>query len=678
VFDAVLIANRGEIACRVIRTLERLGIRAIAVYSDADRDARHVALADEAIWIGPAPASESYLRADAILEAAARAGAQAIHPGYGFLAENAGFARACRDAGLTFVGPSPEAMEVMGAKDRAKAAAAAAGVPLVPGHHGEPSDDASLLAAAGELGFPVLLKAVAGGGGKGMRVVERPHDFAAALEGARREAAAAFGDDRLLLERYLRAPRHIEVQVFGDRHGQAVHLFERDCSVQRRHQKVLEEAPAPGLSGDRRAALGAAAVRLAETIGYAGAGTVEFLVDPDDAFYFMEMNTRLQVEHPVTEMITGLDLVEWQLRVAAGEPLPLSQDDVKGSGHAIEARLYAEDPERGFLPSTGTLAHLRLPEPSAALRVETGIAAGDRISPFYDPMLAKVIAWGSDRAAALRRLRTALADTEVVGLSTNRDFLVRVVDHQAFATGPVATTFIEDNAADLLAPAPPADDRVLALACLWLLCCRRQQAAGAAATSGDPFSPWHRVDGWRLNDVGHQTLRLRAGGAPVEIEAHPVGGGWRLRIDGRELRGAAEITADGRIEVELEGVRTPAGVVMLGDHLHVFTPRGHHHLQWIDPLGIAEAEDEAGGVLSAPMPGRIVRQLVAAGDRVQRGAPLLVLEAMKMEHTIVAPKDGRVVAVRYAEDEQVEEGAILLDLEEGAPEVGAAPHAADS
>ena len=676
-FDAVLIANRGEIACRIIRTLKRLGIGAIAVYSDADRDARHVALADQAIRIGPAPASESYLRADAILQAAARSGAQAIHPGYGFLAENAGFARACRDAGLTFIGPSSEAIEIMGAKDRAKAAAAAAEVPLVPGHQGEPQDRASLLAAASELGFPVLLKAVAGGGGKGMRVVRRPDDFAAALEGARREAAAAFGDERMLLERYLEAPRHIEVQVFGDQHGQVVHLFERDCSVQRRHQKVIEEAPAPGLSGDQRRALGAAAVRLAQAIGYTNAGTVEFLLDRDGAFYFMEMNTRLQVEHPVTEMITGLDLVEWQLRVAAGEPLPLAQEDVTCSGHAIEVRLYAEDPERGFLPSTGTLAHLRLPEPTETIRIETGVVVGDRISPFYDPMLAKVVSWGPDRAAALRRLRAALGATEIVGPASNLEFLARVVSHQAFAAGPVATAFVEENAADLLAPAPPADDRVLATACLWLLCRRRQEAATTAATSGDPFSPWHRVDGWRLNDVGHQTLRLRSAGEPVEIDAQAEGAGWRLRMEGRELLGTAALTAAGRLEVELDGVRSLASIVALGDQLHVFTPRGRYHVERIDPLAIAESEDEAGDVLSAPMPGKIVRQLVAAGDRVQRGAPLLVLEAMKMEHTIVAPRDGRVLAVRYAENEQVEEGAILLDFEEGAHEAGQTTHPAE-
>ena len=662
-FDAVLIANRGEIACRIIRTLKRLGIRAIAVFSDADRDALHVAQADQAIWIGPAAASESYLRAEAILEAAASAGAQAIHPGYGFLAENAAFARACRDAGLTFVGPSPEAIAAMGAKDQAKAAAAAADIPLVPGYQGNRQDEAGLLEAAHELNFPVLLKAVAGGGGKGMRVVARPDDFAAALEGARREAQAAFGDDRMLLERYLAAPRHIEVQVFGDHHGNVVHLFERDCSVQRRHQKVLEEAPAPALSREQRVALGAAAVRLAAAIGYANAGTVEFLMDQRSAFYFMEMNTRLQVEHPVTEMVTGLDLVEWQLRVAAGEPLPLDQQQITLSGHAIEGRLYAEDPERGFLPSTGTLAHLRLPASDGAIRIETGIRAGDRVSPFYDPMLAKIVAWGPDRAAALRRLRTALGEIEIVGPATNLEFLARVLRNDAFQGGAVTTAFVEESAAELLAQAPSPDERVLAIASLWLLCLQRQQVAAAAVAGAEPHSPWNRVDGWRLNDLGHQTLRLRAGDEPVAIDAQADGAGWRLHIGARELRGSAELTDDGGLEVELDGARWRAAVVALGDQLHLFTPLGRFQVQRFDPLTVAAAADEQGEVLTAPMPGKIVRQLIAAGDRVGRGAPLLVLEAMKMEHTIVAPGEGRVAALRYAEGDQVEEGAILLDFE---------------
>jgi 3-methylcrotonyl-CoA carboxylase alpha subunit len=466
----------------------------------------------------------------------------------------------------------------------------------------------------------------------------------------------------MLLERYLEAPRHIEVQVFGDHHGQVVHLFERDCSVQRRHQKVIEEAPALGLSGKQRKALGAAAVRVAAAIGYANAGTVEFLMDQAGAFYFMEMNTRLQVEHPVTEMITGLDLVEWQLGVAAGEPLPLTQEEITFSGHAVEGRLYAEDPERGFLPSTGTLAHLRLPTPSEAIRIEAGVRTGDRVSPFYDPMLAKIIAWGPDRPAALRRLCAALGQVEIAGPGTNLEFLARVLRQDAFRGGAVATTFVEDNAG-LLAPAPPPDAWALAVAALWLLCRQRRDAAAVAAASADSHSPWHRVDGWRLNDLGHQTLRVRAEGEPVAIDARAAGAGWRLHIGERELVGAAEFADDGRLEVELDGAHWRASVVALGDQLHLFTPRGRFQVQRIDPLAIAAAEDEVGAVLTAPMPGRIVRQLVAAGDRVGRGAPLLVLEAMKMEHTLVAPGDGRVAALRYAEGDQVEEGAVLLDFE---------------
>ncbi|HET6519874.1 MAG TPA: biotin carboxylase N-terminal domain-containing protein, partial [Geminicoccaceae bacterium] len=429
-FGRVLIANRGEIACRVIRTCRRLGVATVAVYSEADRGARHVALADEAYLIGAPPARESYLNVDAILEAARRSGAEAIHPGYGFLAENAAFARACAGAGLAFIGPPAEAIEAMGAKDRAKALMAEAGVPLVPGYHGEEQSPETLLAAAEAIGWPVLLKAAAGGGGKAMRAVERRADFAAALEGAMREAAASFGDDRVLLEAYLTRPRHIEAQVFADAHGNVVHLFERDCSLQRRHQKIVEEAPAPGLTPEQRAEVGRLGVRAARAVGYVNAGTIEFLYQ-DGAFFFIEMNTRLQVEHPVTEMITGLDLVEWQLRVAAGEPLPLRQEELRADGHAIEARLYAEDPARGFLPSVGRLAHLRLPAEAQDLRVEAGVRAGDEVSPYYDPMIAKVIARGADRPAALRRLRAALAGCEAVGVTTNLDFLDRALAHPA-------------------------------------------------------------------------------------------------------------------------------------------------------------------------------------------------------------------------------------------------------
>jgi len=663
---AVLIANRGEIACRIITTLHRLGIRAIAVYSDADRDARHVALADRAVRIGPPPAAESYLRIDALIEAAARTGADAVHPGYGFLAENAAFARACAAAGVVFIGPDPDVIEVMGAKDRAKAAMAAADVPCVPGWQGEAQDEAALLEAAQTIGFPVLIKAASGGGGKGMRVVETADAFGAALEGARREAKAAFGDDRVLLERFIVRPRHVEAQIFGDAHGNVVHLFERDCSLQRRHQKVIEEAPAPGLEEAQRTALGAAAVRAGKAIGYTGAGTVEFLMDPSDAFFFIEMNTRLQVEHPITEMITGQDLVEWQLRVAAGEPLPLLQDRIRFAGHAIEARLYAEDPARGFLPSTGRLHHLRFPAERAWLRVESGVRAGDEVTPFYDPMLAKLVAHGPDRATALARLREALIASEVVGPTTNLAWLAHVLEHPAFKNGAIDTGFLE-RTDDLTRPATTTPSaRVFARAGLWLLARERRRAAEAARASADPNAPWHRVDGWRLNDVGHQTLRLRAGDTLVEIEARTDGSGFRLHVGEHAYRGRGELGTDGRLRVELDGVVEEIGVVEVGGLIHVLLRGERFALARVDPLAAAEREEETGGVIAAPMPGRIIRRLVSAGDRVARGAPLLVLEAMKMEHTLTAPGAGRISALRCEEGEQVEDGAILLDFEAAA------------
>jgi 3-methylcrotonyl-CoA carboxylase alpha subunit len=660
-FESVLVANRGEIACRIIRTLRRLGIRAIAVWSDADRLAQHVLLADHAIRIGPPPAADSYLRIDAILEAARRAGAEAIHPGYGFLAENAAFARACAAAGIVFIGPPPEVIEAMGAKDRAKALMADAAVPLVPGYDGASQEEGALLDAARALGFPVLIKAAAGGGGRGMRVVADPSDFAAALEGARREAAAAFGDDRVLLERYLPRPRHIEAQIFGDRHGRIVHLFERDCSVQRRHQKVIEEAPAPGLSPAQRGALAAHAIRAGQAVGYVNAGTVEFLM-ADGGFYFIEMNTRLQVEHPVTEMVTGQDLVEWQLKIAAGEPLPLRQEEIALRGHAIEARIYAEDPGRGFLPSTGRLHHVRFPSQGEEVRVDTGVAEGDVVSPFYDPMLAKIVAHGIDRETALRRLRGALAASQVVGPATNLDFLLRIASDPAFAAGAIDTGHLERAKDSLLAPPEPADDRLFAVAGLWILCRQREQAAAIAAQSADRCSPWHRVDGWRLNDVAHQTIRLAQGARIVEIEARADGGAWRLGIGDRRIAASAALRADG-LAVWLDDEASLVAVVEHGAQLHLFTSAGHVRIDRLDPLRLAEAEEEADSALTAPMPGRIVRQPVAAGDRVARGAPLLVLEAMKMEHTLSAPGAGTVVALHYAEGDQVEEGAILIEFE---------------
>ncbi|MEW6687551.1 MAG: acetyl/propionyl/methylcrotonyl-CoA carboxylase subunit alpha [Pseudomonadota bacterium] len=643
-FGKILIANRGEIACRVIATARAMGVRTVAVYSDADREARHVALADEARRIGPAPASESYLSIEALIAAARGTGAEAIHPGYGFLSESEDFARACAAAGIVFIGPAPEAIAAMGDKAAAKRLMQKAGVPLVPGYHGDDQDGALLAAEAARIGYPVLIKAAAAGGGKGMRVVRDPGSFAAALESARREAESAFGDGRVLLEKYLERARHIEVQLFGDRHGNLVHLFERDCSVQRRHQKVLEEAPAPGLSPGRRAAITAAALAAAKAIHYVGAGTVEFIASADGAFYFMEMNTRLQVEHPVTEAITGLDLVKWQLLVAAGDPIPLKQDQIQMKGHAIEARIYAENPEKGFLPSTGTLRHLRFP--GAPARVDTGVREGDAVTAHYDPMLAKLIVWGEDRAAALARLRAALAECEIVGVASNVEFLGRVASSKAFAAADLDTGLIERCASELFPPARPASIEELAAAALAELRVEEAQAAARAKASGDPHSPWARVDGWRLNLGSHHEIAFRDGDAIRKVEVHFLAGGLRLAVDGNEVQHPAH------------GLRT----VREGGDWHLFRDGAHRLLALHDEQSAAGA-DEAAGSLAAPMPGRILQVLVQPGARVARGAPLLVLEAMKMEHTITAPREGEVKAVFFGVGEQVAEGAELLRLE---------------
>ncbi|MHA1114462.1 MAG: acetyl-CoA carboxylase biotin carboxylase subunit, partial [Alphaproteobacteria bacterium] len=554
-FDKILIANRGEIARRVIRTARRLGIATVAVYSEADSRARHVVEADEAYLVGPAPARESYLDADAILAAARRGGADAIHPGYGFLSENADFAEACAQAGRVFIGPPPSAIRAMGSKSAAKTLMGAAGVPLVPGYHGEAQDLETLTAAADEIGYPVLVKASAGGGGRGMRIVADRSELAAAVESARREAASAFGDDQLLLEKFLESPRHIEVQIFADSQGEVVHLFERDCSVQRRYQKVIEEAPAPGMGDERRAEMGAAAVAAAAAIGYVGAGTVEFIAQATGKFYFMEMNTRLQVEHPVTEMITGQDLVEWQLLIAAGAPLPLRQGDLIRRGHAIEARLYAEDPGRDFLPATGRLAHLRLPADDAHTRVDSGVVQGDEVSPHYDPMLAKLIVWDTDRAAALRRLRAALARVEVAGVATNAAFLAAVAAHPAFAAGGVDTGFIARHGADLIPDALPAGDEVLALASLGLLLEQDRDRRAAVAASSDPYSPWALATGWRLNGDGSGALRFRDGEAEIEVGIVYRPAGYALDLPGGPVEVRGELDGEGGLISDIGGAR---------------------------------------------------------------------------------------------------------------------------
>jgi len=658
-FAKILIANRGEIACRVIRTARRMGIRTVAVYSAADAEAMHVAMADEAYPIGPAAARESYLRIDHIIDAARRSGAQAIHPGYGFLSENADFAEACEQAGIVFIGPPASAIRAMGSKAAAKSLMEKAGVPLVPGYHGAAQDETLLAQEAKRIGFPVLIKASAGGGGKGMRIVESAAGFSAALASAKREAASSFGDDRVLLERYLTRPHHIEIQVFADRQGRTVHLFERDCSVQRRHQKVVEEAPAPGMAAARRRAMGEAAVAAARAVGYVGAGTVEFIVE-GDAFYFMEMNTRLQVEHPVTEMITGLDLVEWQLRVAAGEALPLRQEEIAIRGHAVEARLYAEDPDRDFLPATGTLRRLRLPPATAGLRIDTGVGEGDAVSVHYDPMIAKVIAWGSDRTEALRRLAAGLGEYRIVGLATNRDFLVRLLRHPDFIAGDFDTGFIERHRAALPGRPDPAPARVLAAASLARLLDEATAAQDAAARSGDRHSPWHRRDGWRLNGDTYQDLRWRDGESERVVRAHYRNGHYRLEIDGESHDARGHRLEDGDIAFELDGVRGAVTVAAQASEIVVVGDDGTWRLLYIDPLAARTADDAAGGRLTAPMPGKVAQVLVAAGAAVKRGDALMVLEAMKMEHMIAAPADGVVEQVNYAAGDLVEEGAALI------------------
>jgi 3-methylcrotonyl-CoA carboxylase alpha subunit len=660
----ILIANRGEIACRIIRTARRMGIGAVAVYSEADAAALHVRLADEARLIGPPPARESYLDIAAIIAAARKSGAEAVHPGYGFLSENAEFAEACAAAGVVFIGPPPSLIRAMGSKSAAKALMETHGVPVVPGYHGAEQDEGRLFAEAERIGFPVMIKASAGGGGRGMRIVAGASEFAAALEGARREAAGAFGDDKMLIERYLAASRHIEVQVFGDSHGNAVHFFERDCSLQRRHQKIVEEAPAPGLDPTRRAAMGEAALRAARAVGYVGAGTVEFIVPTDGqgggAFYFMEMNTRIQVEHPVTEAVTGIDLVEWQVRVAAGERLPLRQEEIPLRGHAIEARLYAENPATGFLPSTGTLHCLHLPE-GEGVRVDSGVEAGDGVSPFYDAMIAKIIAWGEDRETARARLARALADTALLGVTTNLGFLARVAADPEFAAGEVDTGFIGRRRAALLAPMDAVPELARAAVSLHRLLARGETVA--APGRADRFSPWRRVDGWRLNlAAAPQSLNFRCGEEEWTVSARRDGRGWRLGLGERLSAATAEREADGRLAVTLDGVRRAVRILEHGAALAVFIAGESWIVEEVDPLPPPPGADAVAGRLTAPMPGRVVQLLVAAGDRVRQGQAMIVVEAMKMEHTIAAPRDGAVAAVHYAPGDLVEEGAELISL----------------
>ena len=640
-FSKILIANRGEIACRVIDSCRRLGVATVAVYSDADRAARHVAMADEAVHLGgPAPA-DSYLRGDAIIAAARETGAQAIHPGYGFLSENPAFVDAVEAAGLIFIGPSARAIRAMGLKDAAKALMEKAGVPVVPGYHGDNQDAAYLAEQAESIGWPVLIKAVAGGGGKGMRRVDHAADFAGALESARSEASTSFGNPDVLIEKYILQPRHIEVQVFGDGH-RAVHLFERDCSLQRRHQKVIEEAPAPGMTPEMRKTMGAAAVRAAEAIGYKGAGTIEFIVDGSrglrpDGFWFMEMNTRLQVEHPVTEAITGVDLVEWQLRVASGEPLPAKQEDLTITGHAFEARLYAEDVPAGFLPATGRLSHLEFP---AGARIETGVRQGDTISPWYDPMIAKLVTHGATRAIALRALEAALVDTEVAGSVTNLDFLIALTRHEDFGQGEVDTGLIERDLDALVAAAEP-DPRARALAVIGLAGLADPQVKGGATL----WQPLRRTLAWQGGEAVLEVLGPGAARVTLDGVAHDVRWqGNRWWVDGQLRRN--------RIVTHAAGTSVFGGRPV--------------HLLPVDPLARDSGPAGGGGLTLSPMPGLVKSVHVESGQAVKAGDRLAVLEAMKMEHSLTAARDGVVAEVLAAAGDQVEAGQPLIRLEEEA------------
>jgi len=642
-FSSVLIANRGEIAARIARTAKRLGLRTIAVYSEADAGALHVRLADEAHLIGPAPAAQSYLAAERLIDVAKRAGTEAIHPGYGFLAENPEFAEACAAAGIVFVGPPPEAIRAMGLKDAAKVLMEKAGVPVVPGYHGARQEPKFLKEKAYEIGYPVLIKAVAGGGGKGMRRVDKHADFEAALAGAMREAKSAFGDDRVLVEKYVASPRHIEIQVFGDTRGSVIHLNERDCSLQRRHQKVIEEAPAPGMSSGMRAAMGEAAVAAAKAVGYVGAGTVEFIAEASkglsaDRFWFMEMNTRLQVEHPVTEAVTGLDLVEWQFRVAAGEPLPRSQREVRIKGHAVEARLYAEDPEKGFLPSTGRLVALDFAA-GEGIRIDTGVTAGSEVTPYYDPMIAKVIAHGKDRVQALDRLAAALDQTQVAGPRTNLAFLAALTKSEGFRAEAFDTGFIDRNLATLGAVPRGFDRAAAAFGVAHLLA--REQARIAARSAWEGASPWDATDGFALAGSRGAALPVLVDGENVSAALSYSPNGARVTVDGEEAATDARAIEAGEAVYVLRGGRQT--VVRLKD----FEATDVDHL-------------DTGGLITAPMHGKVLAILVEKGAAVAKGQRVALIEAMKMEHALTAPIAGTVAEVAAAAGSQIAEGAKVM------------------
>jgi 3-methylcrotonyl-CoA carboxylase alpha subunit len=654
--DSVLIANRGEIACRVIRTARRLGLRTIAVHSEADRGALHTRLADVAVLIGPAAVRESYLNVERILQVARDTGAQSIHPGYGFLSENAAFARACREAGLVFIGPPEDAILRMGSKSEARRLMAAAGVPVLPGYDGDEQSPSRLESEAQRLGFPLLIKPTAGGGGKGMRIVRSVQEFGEALAGARREASKSFGDDRMLLERFVEKGRHVEIQVFADSHGAAVHLFERDCSLQRRHQKVIEEAPAPGLDARTRAAMGAAAVAAARTVAYQGAGTVEFLFDGRE-FYFLEMNTRLQVEHPVTEMITGIDLVEWQLRVASGEPLPLEQAAIRCHGHAVEARLYAEDPERGFLPSTGRLTRLRFADGADHVRIDSGVCEGDEVTVHYDPMLAKVIAWAPDRDGAIERLRAALEHTEVEGVRTNARFLWEILGAGAVRAGDVSTRLLEQALQPVGETSAERTDAwlIAAAACVG-------PAIGLANGAGAADSPWASGGGFRLTDAPTIRLPLRLDDERRWLRISRDRDFLAVGLGDQTHAVRVSAGADGGMAGDIDG--RPVAARVDPGHGAMIVRRQCLRFEFVPDTGAEHhASAEYEGHLRAPMPGHVLDVRAVAGTEVAAGAVLVVLEAMKMEHALAAPWAGTVTAVSVKPGDRVEEGADLVFLE---------------
>ncbi|WP_426689353.1 acetyl/propionyl/methylcrotonyl-CoA carboxylase subunit alpha [Rhodanobacter ginsengiterrae] len=657
-FERVLIANRGEIACRVIRTCRRLGIHTIAVYSEADRDAQHVRLADEAWPIGGPLPADSYLRIDAILDAASKSGAQAIHPGYGFLSENTDFSRACAAGGMVFIGPDPASIEAMGSKSAAKLLMARHDVPLVPGYSGDNQDSAFLAEQARQVGYPLIIKPSAGGGGKGMQIVRSDAEFPDALATAQRVAAAAFGDASMLLERYVEHPRHIEFQVFGDRHGNVIHLGERECSAQRRYQKVLEETPSPFLTPDKRAAMGAAAVAAARAVNYVGAGTVEFIVGPAGDFHFMEMNTRLQVEHPVTELTHGVDLVEWQLRIADGEPLPLGQHEVLSHGHAIEVRLYAEDPDQNFLPGSGKLQTLRLPTPSGHVRLDGGVIEGDTVTIFYDPMIAKLIVYDATRPQALQRLREALAASEIIGPKSNIGFLERLVRHPVVVEGRIDTGYLDRHLEEfLVGDVPPTDSVLFAAATAMLL----RDESHVASTATDPHSPWASADAWRIGHAGKRIVALTWREQRFEIEARGHAGDYQLHHGeaGCEVRGARLLDDSLSARFDGESRRVP----LHGDAAHVLLHDANgQRYSFARAAAFAWASTDAAGgkQVIAPMPGRIVLVKAKAGDVVEQGQELLVMEAMKMELVLKAPRAGTIDSINATQGEFVEADAVLV------------------